>query len=172
MNKLNLIKSVAAAVAVVGMNAAFAADPVNAGAKGAQLGTVTIGLDATVNHYCKTVAAGNISIAAFNPDTAQTAESKISVYCTTGTVATIYLDGGSNYENGTQRRMKAGSDYLNYAIRVAAGGADWSPTNNTQTVTGAGLDTKLEKTAFIDVPVQAAAKPGVYADSVTVTVSY
>lgn len=160
MNTLNLIKSAAATVALVGLNSAFAADA-----------TGSMSLGASVNAYCKTVAADAVTIAAFNPDTAQTAESKISVYCTTGTTATIKLDAGTNAD-GTQRRMKAGRDYLNYAIRVAANGADWNATDSTQSVIGAGLNSKLEKTAYIAVPAQANAKPGIYSDSVTVTVSY
>lgn len=97
----------------------------------------------------------------------------ISIICTLGATATINADTGANASAGV-RRMLSGSDYLAYQLYTDA---DRSTVLDTTTgsigYTGTGAATT--STAIygrISGPALQAAKAGVYADAVGLTVTY
>lgn len=97
---------------------------------------------------------------------ATTANSASTLRCTPNAVATVTVSLGANV-NGSQRRLRSGTNYIDYNITDSANAA-W-PTAGLS-FTGNGADQALGIRGV--VPAQAAKPAGAYADQVTITVTY
>eukprot|EP01037_Dinobryon_pediforme_P012614 gene12614-12704_t len=111
---------------------------------------------------------------------AVTANTTVSLSCTTGSSYSVAMDSGSN-SLASQRRMKSGTNYINYNLFTDAAYLNaWTTVTNSTTCTtlnscSLGLGTGLAQTisVFGQVPAVATAPaPGTYTDTVTMTINY
>ncbi|MBY0611112.1 MAG: spore coat U domain-containing protein [Beijerinckiaceae bacterium] len=151
----------------------------------AQAGTATASLTVqiTITASCTINAAtldfgtnAGTALVAGNIDASTTT----SVTCTTGSPYAIGMDNGSNVLV-TQRRMKSGANYLNYNLYVDSGRTQaWTTSASSTTCASANscyLGTGNGSAQSINIygraPVNATAPaPGVYVDTVTMTITY
>jgi spore coat protein U-like protein len=98
----------------------------------------------------------------------------INVQCTTGTPYNIGLDAGiGSGATVAVRKMTAAGSTVNYTIYTDATHATvWGNTVGTDTVTGLGTGISIAHRIWGRVPAQTTPAPGVYNDTVTVTVTY
>jgi spore coat protein U-like protein len=141
--------------------------------------STTFGVSATVNATCVINSANALSFGAFDPTQgAQASTSTISVNCTNTTPFNIGLDAGMGTGASVASRvMTSGSNTLTYSLYQDSGHSTvWGNTVNTDTVsgTGAGMASgnAIIKTVYGYVPTQPNTVPGIYADTVKVTVTY
>lgn len=97
---------------------------------------------------------------------ARTANSLSTLKCTPNAVATVTVSNGANV-NGTQRRLKNGTNFIDYNLTDASNAA-WPAAGLSFTGTGADVSLGLKGV----VPVQTAKPAGAYSDQVTITVTY
>lgn len=97
---------------------------------------------------------------------ARTANSLTTLKCTPNAVATVTVSNGGNV-NGTQRRLKSGTNFIDYNLTDASNAA-WPTAGLSFTGTGADVSLGLKGV----VPVQSAKPAGAYSDQVTITVTY
>lgn len=97
---------------------------------------------------------------------ARTANSLTTLRCTPNAVATVTVNLGTNV-NGSQRRLRSGTNYIDYNLTDSANTA-WPAAGLSFTGTGADVSLGLRGV----VPVQSAKPAGAYADQVTITVTY
>jgi spore coat protein U-like protein len=125
----------------------------------------------TISSVCSVSIVSNVSFGTIASQSVSTTDTtgSFSVTCSTGTAYSIALDLGGN-ANVSTRRMKSGtSNYLTYELysdnartaiwRTAISG--YTGTNSAQT-----------QTVYARLPSQLAPAPGVYTDTVTITVTY
>lgn len=136
--------------------------------------TGTLSVSATVLNVC-TVAAlpmafGNVTPGASPADSTAT----ITVLCTSGTPYNVLLGQGANGTAVTNRKMKdAGTNTLNYALYSNAGyTTNWGATIGTDTVAGTGTGLNVTHTVYGRVAASQYVAPGVYTDTVAITVNY
>lgn len=101
------------------------------------------------------------------------AQSAVTVSCTTGSPYWVSLDNGMNALSG-QRRMKSGTYFINYELYRDAGlSLRWGATKDVDTVSGAGVysGTTLNVYGFAPKP-SALPPPGTYSDTITATVNF
>ena len=119
---------------------------------------------------------GNASLLTSNVDGVGT----ISVKCTNTTPYSIGLDNGLHV-NGSQRRMQASSSFINYNLYTdAARTSAWTSTTSATTCTsgantcvlGTGTALNQNVSVYGRVPPQTSPPPGVYADTIIVTVTF
>ena len=149
------------------------------GAAGATA-TATIEVSVTVASTC-TVAASPLSFGTDQPGQgALSALTTLAVLCTRGAPFTVALNAGTG---GTvaQRVMTMGTNRLQYNLYTSAAHTtvwgDGTQSSATVSATGRGLMTgaAVTQTVYGQVPDTAAnvdLAPGLYTDTVTVTVSY
>jgi spore coat protein U-like protein len=84
------------------------------------------------------------------------------------------LDGGqTGATDPTQRKMSQGSEQVTYGLyRDAAHMLPWGSTAGTNTVSGAGNATVQNLAVYGRIPAQTTPSPGLYVDTVVVTVTY
>ncbi len=127
-------------------------------------GTVDVTLN--VDNACSLTTAaidfGTVSDFA----TARTSNSLTTLKCTPNAVATVTVSNGANV-NGTQRRLKSGTNFVDYNLTDASNTA-WPAAGLSFTGTGADVSLGLKGV----VPVQTAKPAGAYSDQVTITVTY
>jgi spore coat protein U-like protein len=112
---------------------------------------------------------GAVGILSSNVDTT----GEVSVTCTPGTAYTVGLNNGQTGTDPTARRMTLGSQAVIYGLyRDAARSQPWGGTVGTDTLAGIGAGTAQNLTVYGRVPPQTTPSPGVYADTVVVTVTY
>ena len=108
------------------------------------------------------------------------ASTTVSVTCTTGTPYSIGMDNGAN-ASGSQRRMISSGNFVSYNLYTDAGHANaWTTAASSTTCTsanscalGTGNGTAQSTSIYGVVPsVATAPTPGVYTDTVTMTVTY
>ncbi len=151
--------------------------PIAGGAAFAQA-TTSLGVSADVTNNCTIAAAPALTVGNYNvlSPTALTPTATLAVTCTTGAVATIALDPGSNasHATGTTRAMSDGTDYLSYELYSDAGlSTVWGNTSGTDVVEPAAPSTAVvDYTVYASVPAQQTVSAGTYTDSVAVTVSF
>ena len=151
----------------------------------AQAGTATANLavsiqinaSCTINAATLTFAAtAGTTLIASNVD----ANTTVSVTCTSGSPYSIGMDNGANV-SGSQRRMKSGSNFLNYGLYVDSLYSNpWittgSPSGCTPTGScylGTGSGSAQSVTIYGRVPAMGTAPPtGTYTDTVTMTITY
>jgi spore coat protein U-like protein len=87
---------------------------------------------------------------------------------------TAALDGGqAGAADPTQRKMSKASEQVTYGLyRDAARTLPWGSTAGTNTVSGAGDTTVQNLAVYGRIPAQPTPSPGLYTDTVVVTVSY
>lgn len=98
--------------------------------------------------------------------TSTTVNSLTTLRCTPNAAAVVTVSLGNNV-NGTQRRLRSGTNFVDYNITDATNTA-WPAAGLS--FTGTGADVSLGLRGIL--PVQAAAPAGAYADQVTITVTY
>jgi spore coat protein U-like protein len=110
------------------------------------------------------------------------ANTTVSVTCTNGSPYAIGMDNGAN-ASGSQRRMKSGSNFLNYNLYLDIGNSvPWTTAtagpppacttiNNCSLGTGTGSPQSVS--IYGKVPSIGTAPPtGTYTDTVTMTIAY
>ncbi|MBZ9978058.1 spore coat protein U domain-containing protein [Mesorhizobium sp. BR-1-1-10] len=101
------------------------------------------------------------------------ATGQVSVTCTPGTTYTVGLSNGLTGTAPTTRRMTLGTQAVTYGLyRDANRSQSWGNTVGTNTVAGTGGGTAQNLPVYGRVPPQATPSPGVYTDTVVVTVTY
>ena len=162
-NKMN-IRLLSAAIALT-----FAASTAPAIAATA---TGTLVISATVLSVCAltggTVPFGNYTGAQLD----QTGS--LSVLCTSGVPYTISLDAGTGTGATTAaRKMTTVGGTLNYALyRETGRSTNWGNVINTDTVAGTGTGLLQTVSVYGRIPGGQTPIVGVYADTVTVTLTY
>lgn len=134
----------------------------------------TFTVSATVASNCLVLAQninfGSIGVLSANVD----ATGQITVTCTPTTSYTISLNGGTTGSPPASRKMSKGSETATYglykdAVRSQIWG-DASTPGSTVPGTGTGLSQNLP--VYGRVPPQTTPSPGLYTDTVVVTVTY
>ena len=151
----------------------------------AQAGTATANLTVqmTITAACTINAAtldfgsnaGTILVAS-NVDASTT----VSVTCTNGSPYSIGMDNGLNV-SGSQRRMKSGSNFINYNLYTDAGRTNaWTTASSSTTCAttnscalGTGNGSAQSVSIYGRVPSIGTAPPtGAYTDTVLMTITY
>ena len=98
----------------------------------------------------------------------------LSITCTAQTPYTISLDGGLTLASDpTQRKMSKGSETITYGLyRDAARTQPWGATVGVNTISATGTGLAQPHTVYGRVPPQTTPSPGLYSDTIVVTVSY
>lgn len=152
MRKLNLGLAAIAALAAAPAFAATTSGTVD----------VTLNVDNACSLTTAAIDFGTVSDFA----AARTANSLTTLKCTPNAVATVTVSNGANV-NGTQRRLKSGTNFIDYNLTDASNTA-WPTAGLSFTGTGADVSLGLRGV----VPVQTAKPAGAYSDQVTITVTY
>lgn len=98
---------------------------------------------------------------------------EVSVTCTPDTDYSVSLDGGLAAGTPTARKMSKGGEQITYALyRDSARSQPWGDTINTDTVSGTGSGSVQLYPVYARVPPQTTPSPGVYTDTIVVTVTY
>jgi spore coat protein U-like protein len=103
--------------------------------------------------------------------------STISVQCTNTTPYAVALNAGGNAggaSNFTARAMRNGSNSMGYQLYIdSARSTVWGDgTASSSTVSGTGSGSTQSLSLYGRVPSLAGAVPGLYSDTVTVTITY
>ena len=150
------------------------------GAAGATA-TATIEVSVTVASSCS-VSANPLGFGTYQPGQGNmSASTTLAVSCTKGAPFTVALNAGIGGGSVTQRFMAMGGSRLQYNLyTTAAHTTVWGDgTQSTATVSGVGRGlvngAAITQTVYGQVPDTTAnvdLAPGLYTDTVTVTVSY
>ena len=138
--------------------------------------TTTFQAKIVINAQClinsaNTLDFGTNGVLAANIDLPTT----LSVTCTNLTTYNIGLDGGLNGSGVAARKMKGGpsNELINYSLFTNSGRTtNWGNTIGTDTVSATGNGALQSYTIYGRVPPQTTPKPGTYADTITLTVTY
>jgi spore coat protein U-like protein len=97
-----------------------------------------------------------------------------TVQCTSTTPYTAALNGGNAAATDpTRRKMAQGSETISYGLyRDSARSLPWGSTTGTNTVSGTGTGSNQALTVYGRVAAQTSPSPGVYTDSVILTLTY
>ncbi|MCZ8182986.1 MAG: spore coat protein U domain-containing protein [Beijerinckiaceae bacterium] len=131
-------------------------------------------MSATVPAKCVVTSAtmnfGNPTALTANID----ASTNLGVACSTALPYQVQLNGGlSGATNPTLRRMTKGAEFVTYGLyRDAARTQPWGDTLGTNTLSGTGTGNTVAVPVYGRVPVQTTPTPGIYTDTVVVTVNY
>jgi len=141
-------------------------------ASGAQAASSSFSVTATVAKECRVTTApvsfGAHGVLKSNVD----AEGAINVRCTPNTNYAIRLDGGGAAASPTERLMSKGAASIRYGLyRNGARDEPWGDTQGSM-VTGTGNGTEQPHVVYGRVPAQTTPAPGLYEDTVIVTVDY
>ena len=100
--------------------------------------------------------------------------SSISVACTTTTTYQVRIDGGvAAVTSPALRKMSLGANKISYGLyRDLARSLPWGSTDGVDTQPGTGTSAAIGHTVYGRIPPQASQPPGVYVDTVVVTVSF
>jgi spore coat protein U-like protein len=157
-------------------NASYPTD-CTGGAGGAGSATFSQSVSASVSNACRITLATDLNFG--NTDSLKASlyqTSAIMVRCPVGTEWRLGLSNG-NHPEGTTRRMlsSASGQYVTYELyRDSVHTERWGNTVGTDTASGAGEgeSTPITRTIYGRVPAQPTAAPGLYSDTVTVTLTY
>ncbi|MEI8144457.1 MAG: spore coat protein U domain-containing protein [Alphaproteobacteria bacterium] len=122
-----------------------------------------------------TVSATNLDFGATGQLTSsRDATNRLSVVCTSGAPYSIGLDGGlAASTDPTRRSMSKGSETIFYGLYRNAGRTlPWGSNAGIDTMGASGTGGTQSFTVFGRVPTQTTPSPGVYSDTVIVTVTY
>lgn len=117
------------------------------------------------------LAFGNYDPVVGSPNDAATS---IDVTCTNGTAYVVSLDEGLGAgATVAARKMTAGADTLTYSLYQNAGRtAVWGETAGVNTVAATGSGVTQSLNVYGRAPANQTAPAGVFADTITVTVTY
>jgi spore coat protein U-like protein len=138
--------------------------------------TSTFQVQLTVTAQCVINSAATLNFGSngvINANIDQT--SLIKVQCTNTTPFDIGLDAGQGAGANVTTRLMTGpsSETVQYKLYSNAGRTIiWGDTVATDTVTSAGTGAEQTFTVYGRVPPQTTSRPGAYADTVQVTVTY
>ncbi len=108
--------------------------------------------------------------------TAQVTSNQIGITCTNAAPYSVALSNGANGGTGPTNRMLASpgiTPNLSYGIyKDAAHLQPWGSTAGTDTLSGTGNGAAQNYAAYAYMPAQGNPNPGVYQDTVVVTVNY
>lgn len=143
--------------------------------------STTIAVSVTLASTC-TVSANPLSFGIYQPGQGNASGSTtLAVRCTRGAPFSVALNAGVGGGSVTQRLMSMGASRLQYNLyTTAAHTTVWGDgTQSTATVSGVGRGlmsgAQITQTVYGQVPDAAAnvdLAPGLYTDTITVTVSY
>jgi spore coat protein U-like protein len=131
-------------------------------------------VSASVSANC-TISAGALAFGAYDPVVTNAAAdldqtSTITVACTKGSTGTVSLNNGSN-ASGSTRRMKSGTDFLNYEMYSDSGRTTvWNATNTVSYTAASKATTGL--TLYGRVPQGQDVPVGSYSDTVQATITF
>lgn len=133
------------------------------------------GVTATFANTCRISAATDLQFGQFSSILGGNRDqtSRIDVSCPNGATWNVGLNNGAN-ASGTTRRMRSpGGAYVTYDLYRDSNRAQrWGSTIGTNTATGTGTGGLQSLTVYGRVPPQATPAPGVYSDTVTVTLTF
>lgn len=131
---------------------------------------VTANVPATCRVTTNPLSFGSIGMLS----TQQDASTTLAPTCTIGTAYQIGLDGGlSGATNPTLRNMTKGAEIVTYGLyRNAARTQAFGRTLGSDTLAGTGSGLAQTATVYGRVPPQTTPSPGLYSDTVVVTVTY
>lgn len=134
--------------------------------------TPTFSVNASVDRTC-TVTAQDLDFGRHGVLRTQTdASSQLTVSCTSGLPYTVGLNGGSTNQAPTARRMSGNGQFITYGLyRNSARSLPWGDTAGTM-IGGTGTGVGQNLAVYGRVPVQTTPSPGLYSDTVAVTVTY
>jgi spore coat protein U-like protein len=134
--------------------------------------TATFQVSATVIARCN-ITATNITFPSYDVfDTNDTpATGTVQVNCTRGSAYHVGLDNGANFSGG--RRMRNGTEYLNYSLFSDAGhSVGWTTTATVDgTIAATYPRTPNTHTVYALIPALQDVPPGTYTDSVIASVN-
>ena len=136
--------------------------------------TTSFAVTANVPATCR-VTTNNLSFGSFGVLSAQhDASTTLAPTCTNGTSYQIGLDGGlSGATNPTLRRMTKGAEIVTYGLyRNAARTQAFGQTLGSDTLSATGNGVAQTATVYGRVPVQTTPSPGLYSDTIVVSVTY
>ncbi|MDN3565354.1 spore coat U domain-containing protein [Paeniroseomonas aquatica] len=134
--------------------------------------TTTMAVSATVLSFCSVsalpLAFGNYSGALLSASTT------VSVTCTLGTTFNLGIDAGlGSGATVAARQMTFGGNTLTYGLYSNAGATTVIGTSiGTNTISSTGTGSSQSITVYGQVPAGQAVAPGLYTDTVTVTITY
>ncbi|AYQ27318.1 MULTISPECIES: spore coat protein U domain-containing protein [unclassified Polaromonas] len=146
------------------------------GAGGTGSDTFSQSVSASVSNACRITLATDLNFGntdSLKADLNQTAA--IRVRCPVGTEWRLGLSNGNNPDGTTRRMRSASGQYVTYELyRDSARTLPWGNTIGTDTASGAGEgeSTSILQTVYGRVPAQRTTAPGLYSDTVTVTLTY
>lgn len=125
---------------------------------------------ATCSVSATNLSFGSSNILAVNLD----ANSQVSPRCNNGLPYTVALDGGlSGASNPGQRKMRKNAEEISYGLyRDAARLLPWGSTSGTDTASSTGTGNSQTHTVYGRVPPQTTGSPGLYQDTIIVSVIY
>jgi spore coat protein U-like protein len=144
---------------------------------GAQATTATgsIGVSATVLSLC-VVSASPLAFGNYSPGAVSTANTTIGIVCTNGTTYSVGLNNGSGTGATLSNRLMTGllnGSTLGYNLyQDSALTTVWGNTVGTNTVAGTGNGLAQSLTVYGKVAAGQNVAPGLYNDTVTVTLTY
>ena len=159
----------AGAGACVSMSLLAAGDAVAATA------TQNINVSMTIQGECKINAATNMSFGTRGTiDANFEATSTMDVQCTNTTPYTVGLNAGlGTGATTTTRKMTLSGATVDYQLfRDSGRSQNWGNTPGTDTHAGTGSGSVQQLTIYGRVPQQTTPAPGVYQDTVQITVTY
>ncbi|TXR49806.1 spore coat protein U domain-containing protein [Phyllobacterium endophyticum] len=100
-------------------------------------------------------------------------DGQVTVSCSPSTPYVVALGSGGANAGPTARRMTKGSEFVTYGLyRNAARSLPWGATDGADTVSGTGAGTAQNLPIYARILPQTTPTPGVYSDTVIVTVTY
>jgi len=170
MKRINIAAAMIVGSAAVFASAAYASGPTGGTTPvTAPQDTIDIGLQVLDECTIAThdIDFGTTGLIPNNIDTSTT----VDIECTDGTAYAIGLDQGGNDNSGV-RRLKSGSNYVNYDLSSQSDySATWGNTA-THTVTGIGTDSPVQIPLYARVLQHQNVPIGTYTDTVTATIWY
>lgn len=153
----------------------FGGDPSSctSGSDGGGFGTFPFTARATVPGSCTLEGATDLNFGSLLSTSTGLIEksSTINLSCTRRTAWQIGLDNGQHW-NGSSRRMRNGSAYVNYELYRSSGWDRWGNTLNLDTRTGTGTGFTEQVTVHGRITNQPLTQAGRYSDTIKVTVTY
>lgn len=138
------------------------------------LGSAPFSVNASVAANCliniQNIDFGTQGVLRANVD----ATGSVTATCTPGTTYTISLNGGTANAAPTARKMAKGAETVTYGLYKDSNRLQpWGDANTPgSTVAGTGTGTGQLLTVYGRVPPQTTPSPGVYTDTVVVTLTY
>ncbi|CAN5417845.1 spore coat U domain-containing protein [soil metagenome] len=173
-NIMNAIKSNTARRAALALTVVLMASAAQVSNADAATATASMPISATVLSYCTITA---LPLPFGNYSTAQVdASSSVSVLCTTSTAYSVGLDAGTGAGATIAARkmtVAAGTDVLSYSLYLDSTRTSvWGTTVGTNTKAGTGSGLLQNIPVYGRVAANQSPTPGVYTDTVTVTLTY